>query len=310
MRSSQLAAGLVLLAGFVPLASGLEAGLGAEFLYGEYSVQGRDGFVGLDPLGPGLSLSLAGESGWSAALGYSRQTDRKGVRGEAELDYEIESLSAQAGYGGFSGDRSYWLTLFWQRDEETLELEAPPGAPPALDPLFQEDTLSHSLGLELGHGWHWEQLSGSLAFALTGLRSDTERESVSLPRERLLVTTEGEDTLEGLDAGLTGSLDYFQPLSATAALVPALRLSYQRSLSGEITGSTRSGLISRRGRRALSVEDSAQTVEGDNQLSLDLALDLLAGPWQAYLNFNQPLLEEPRDALWVLGVTYRFDPTF
>jgi len=287
-----------------PFAVALELRLGGEFSYSEYTLEGRNEQASLEPLGPGVSLGISDAAGWSIQLRYANQDDRMDLGRNSSLDYELETWGAQAGYT-WAGDTSgRALALFWQRDREELSLRASSSAAPALEPRFLEDTTTQALGIEFTHFWYRQAWSPSLSAGLIGLSSDTERRFRQAPDNGFILTGEGEDTLEGLDATLSAGIDYLWPISGNSALIPHLGLTYQRSLAGDISRSSTTGFISRRGRRAFSSQDSSQTLEGQDQLSLQGGIDGLFGPWSLSLSVAQPLLTEPLDTFFLVEIAY------
>lgn len=292
------------LAFFCPFAVALELRLGGELSYSEYTLEGRNDQVSLEPLGPGVSLGISDAAGWSLQLRYADQDDRMDIGRNSSIDYELETWGAQAGYTWAGETSGQSLALLWQRDREELGLRASSPAAPALEPGFLEDTTTQALGIEFTHFWYWQAWSPSLSAGLIGLTSDTERRFRQAPDNGFILTGEGEDTLEGLDASLSAGIDYLWPVSDNSALIPHLGLTYQRSLSGDISRSSTTGFISRRGRRAFSSEDSSQTLEGQDQLSLQGGVDGLFGPWTLSMSVAQPLLTEPLDTFFLVEISY------
>ena len=291
-----------------PSAFALELRLGGELSYSEYTLEGQGGDeTSLEPLGPAISLGLSDDAGWFTQLRFTDQDDSRSLRGDFALSYDLETWGFQAGYSwpGDTGGRT--LAFFWQRDREKLRLDNSANRAPITEPVFLEDTRTHGLSIELTQFWYWEAWSPSLSAGLIGLNSDTERQFRQGPDSGFILTGEGEDTLKGLDGALSARLDYMLPVSGSSVIAPYLGLSYQRSLSGDISRSTTTGLISRRGRRAFSSEDSSQTLEGEDQLSLQGGVSWMFGPWTASFSFAQPLLTEPLDPFLVLEISHRWE---
>lgn len=287
-------------------ASGWSSTLGADYRYGDYTLQGQVRSVTLQPQGPGLSYSLSGEGPWSVAFSYNTQRDDTTLgANNLDLDYETHGLAAQVSGSWLVGHQSRWLTLFWQRDEETLTLVdlAEAEGSPRRD--FREKTVTDSLGLELGLAWDWRGWSPSLVVALTGLRSGTERNLQASPESGdFLVEIRDEDTLDGLDGSIATRLDYFHVMGPKNALVPSLGITYQRSLGGDITGSSTTSVVSQRGRRTFS-SGSVQALDGEDQVVVDLGASLLLADWHLLLAYSRPVLDAPRDELWLLSLSYR-----
>lgn len=288
-------------------ASGWSSTLGADYRYGEYTLSGRQGSVTLQPQGPGLSYSLSGDGPWSASVSYSTQRDGATVgAGNFDLDYEAHDMGLQFSGSWLVGEQFRWLTVFWQRDKETLTLVDPVEVEGSRHREFREETVTDSLGLELGLAWNYLDWSPSLAVGLTALRSDTDRDLQTLPESGdALVATLDEDTLEGLDGSVAARIDYYHLTGAQNLLVPSVGVTYQRSLSGDITGSSTTSFIGKRGRRTFT-SGGSQALDGGDQLVVDLGVSLLLDDWHLQLMFSRPVLEAPRDELWVAGLSYQF----
>lgn len=288
-------------------ASGWSSTLGVDYRYGEYTLRGQQHSVTLQPQGPGVSYTLGGDGPWSASVSYSTQRDGTTLGfGSLDLDYEADGLGIQFSGSWLVGEQSRWLTVFWQRDEETLtlvDLVEVEGSPRR---EFREETVTDSLGLELGLAWDYLDWSPSLAVALTGLRSDTDRDLQASPESGdFLVAIRDEDTLDGLDGSVAVRLDYYHLTAARNLLVPSVGVTYQRSLSGDITGSSTTSVIGRQGRRTFT-SGSTQALDGGDQVVVDLGASLLLDDWHLQLAYSRPVLEAPRDELWVAGLGYRF----
>ena len=280
--------------------------LGADYTYGDYTIQGQERDTVLTPQGPGVSVTVAGDGPWSASLSYSQQEDRERVNGRFDLDYELGSVGLQLSGSWLVGDTSRWVSLFLQRDDEEFRLiDKAEAASNRLS--YREDIRTDSIGVEVGQAWEWLTWSPSLALSVNALETDLDRRLVSVqPENSLALGFEEDQDLDGVDAALSAGLDYFHSVDLHTLLVPSALLTYQHSLSGEVTSGSRTALVNRRGFRTASSNTGPESLDADKQLTLDLAINLLLADWQGLLGYSRPLLEEPYDARWVASVSYRF----
>ncbi|MEO9523795.1 hypothetical protein [Marinobacter alexandrii] len=280
--------------------------LGADYSYSDYTVQGTERDVVLTPQGPGLSVTVAGDGPWSASLSHSQQDDRERVSSRFDLDYEVDSVGVQLSGSWLVGDYSRWVSLFWQRDQEELKIiDRADATSNRLN--YRERIETDGIGVEVGQAWEWPQWSPSLALSVNALRSEVDRQFQSMQQENnLLIAFEEDQDLDGVDASLSAGIDYFHSVDLSTLLIPSAILTYQRSLSGEITSGSRSALVHRRGIRISSSSTGPQSLDAEDQVTLDLSVNLLMGDWQGLLGYSRPLLEKPYDERWIGGVSYRF----
>lgn len=293
--------------------------VGVEAQGGDYTISGPNRTTVLHPLGPGLTLGVSHDNGWSLLTSASHREDTDPLTGAAEgqLEFQTDSLGLELLWSG----ESLWASLAWRRDDDDTRLRAtldggarPGGVSPGVgdvagaesltlsyDERQRTDTATVSVGTTRDLG----SFTAGGTLWLSVLAAEIDR-SVDLPlvAQNLIVLRDDQETLDGVDAGVDLWLDHYHELSQELTLVPGLGLAWQSSLDGEISGSALTSLSRRSRTRALPPTSQTSEQDAGDQASADLHVALLAGPWSWTASVVKPWLEAPRDLQWQVGVRY------
>lgn len=284
--------------------------IGVDYLSSEVTVSGfRDSETQIDSAGPGLSVAWNFGENWAASLSHS-SIGSDGVREtstDERLSVGVESESSSSGFGlSYYGD-NFWASLRLRQSEDEQRVRGVSRRNAALGLDIDQLQEVQTATFEIGRDWLLGNWSPALSVSVSQQNLDIER------TERFdslnLSTIEGlQESLSGVDLGISASIAYYFQLTDTILLAPNLGLFHQTNLSGDVSGLAAYSQ-SRGGRSFRASQDYREKLNTPEDTSLDFGINLLAGDWLWSIGTLTSLSdrgERESSSSWFAGLSYSF----
>ena len=195
-------------------------------------------------------------------------------------------------------------SLQFRQDREESELDAIGALGNTLRIDAEETTDTWTL--EAGKSWYWGSFSPAVSIYLSRLETDLRGDGALVVVSQGVFETSSKEDLDGLDLGIRVSIDYLYPITHEVALVPSLGVGYNRSLSGDITGSSLTVVSSGAQSLSLPAQNTRGSLEDEDQATLEAALQLMLGSWLVSASYAYPWLTDPNDEQWLVSLSRSF----
>ncbi|MBT5332017.1 MAG: hypothetical protein HOL48_09580 [Porticoccaceae bacterium] len=301
--------GLFLFALF-PAATFAGGSIGVDYLSSEIRVAGfRESETEIESSGPGFSLSFDLGERWAVSLSHS-SVGSDGAKQTSTVEHisvEVESESTSNGLGlSYYGD-NFWAGVRYRQSEDEQQVIGFSRRNSALTADIRQQQESGVLSFEVGRDWLLGNWSPALSVSLSRQELDIER--VEQIDNLNLSTLEGlQESLEGVDVGISASLAYYFQLSDRVLLAPSLGFYHQTNISGDVSGLA--AYSQSRGDRSFRAsQDYREKLNAPENASVDFGINLLAGDWLMSLGVFKSLSErrgQENNASWFAGLSYSF----
>ena len=298
--------------GFLIFSSVSVAGgsVGVDYLSNEVSISGfRDSNTQLESAGPGVSLAWDLSENWTINFSHSN-IDSGGAKETSTnrgISVEVDSESSSNGVGlSYYGD-SFWAGLRYRQSEDEQRVRGSSRVNPALGLDIDQLQDSQSVTFEVGKDWLMGNWSPAVSLSISQQSLDIDRV------ERLdtlnVSTIEGlQESLSGVDFGISASIAYYFQLSDSVLLAPTLGIFHRSNLSGDVSGLA--AYSQSRGDRTIRAsQDYREKLNTPEDTSLDFGLNLLAGDWLWSIGTFTGLSSDAGSSgsgTWFAGLSYAF----
>lgn len=293
-----------------PLTAYSGGSIGVDYLSSEITVAGfRESETEIESSGPGFSLSFDLGERWAISLSHS-SVGSNGVKQTSTVErisVEVESESTSNGLGlSYYGD-NFWAGLRYRQSEDEQQVDGFSRRNPVLTADISQLQDSRVISFELGRDWLLGNWSPALSVSISQQQLDIER--VEQIDNLNLSTLEGlQESLQGVNLGISASIAYYFQLSDRVLLAPSLGVFHQTNISGDVSGLA--AYSQSRGDRSFRAsQDYREKLNAPENASVDFGINLLAGDWLMSLGVFKSLSErrgQENTASWFAGLSYSF----
>ena len=287
---------------------------------GDYTLEGSQRSIELNPLGTNLSVNATLNEQWGLYASYTTQADNEqsligNVTAEIDHDATHLEIGASCNFG------ANWLSLALLFSESKLDLAGTVRNNGLL--TYDEQTDFEVYSLQLGRQWQGNGIDVTASITVSWLDGDTTT-SLTTPFQaqntgnptllNLIDSLEGivinsnEEALSGSELGLLFGLAWPYIDQRNWLWIGQTTLSYQQALSGDVitnsTHTTQSTTFTNLSSN--SSETSNSNNDSEDQAYVDLTGSLLTQQWSFDMVFSFPVLNDPKDWQWRLGLGYAF----
>ncbi len=287
----------------------LDTSLNASLLGGELTLGNRNP-VELDLFGTGLGAQFGLSETWTLILNlYQQEGDERVIRrvNRGDVHYDARSIGIGMSYTAPWG----WLSSYYQRSWSDTSLVVANIATGTRQSTFDENHTSWSLSMEAGKQWLFTEFEINTSMGLTTHASETDLTQVVPTTNNnndndIIYSSLNEEDADGIDMGVYAQMTHVWALDSGLLVIPAIGLAYQRVLSGDTVSSSATRLQSANQSRTFFSGASRQSVDEDDQATLDILFGILGNVWAMDMSVSMPWLNDPKDSQWQLTLSRTF----